>query len=112
MPEYTPEDEADSFDLKANETLRGKVEMILEAAAPHMMVQVLDEGRIARALYIEDHASDTITERDDNLKPREEYERRAGVRWDSGIAGSSHYQQYPRRARAVIAALEASNGDG
>jgi len=37
MPGYTPEDEADSFDLKANEVLRGKVEMILEAAAPHII---------------------------------------------------------------------------
>lgn len=41
MPEYTPEDEADSFDLKAHEVLRGKVEMILEAAAPHIIADHL-----------------------------------------------------------------------
>lgn len=44
MPEYTPEDEADSFDLKANEVLRGKAEVMLTAAAPFIAAQALEEA--------------------------------------------------------------------
>lgn len=44
MPEYTPEDEADSFEREANEQCRAKVERILEAAAPHMLRDAWDKG--------------------------------------------------------------------
>jgi len=63
-----------------------------------------DVNALARILYVEQHANDTITEHDSNRKPREEYERRAGVEWDSGRAGWSRYQLYPRLAAKVLAA--------
>ena len=44
MPEYTPDEEADSFDRETNDQCRAKVERILEAAAPYLMARAWDEG--------------------------------------------------------------------
>lgn len=49
MPEYTPEDEADSFDRETNDMCRAKVERILEAAAPHINAPVVTDAAVVAA---------------------------------------------------------------
>lgn len=60
---------------------------------------------VAKALYVNSHWTDAITEHDSKRRAREEYERRAAVRWDEGKAGWSRYQEFPRLAQAAINAL-------
>lgn len=46
MPEYTPDEEADSFERETNDQCRAKVERILEAAAPYMLARAWRAGCI------------------------------------------------------------------
>lgn len=66
----------------------------------------------ARAMYVSQHWSASITEPDQELKPKAHYNALAGAHWDSGHAGYSRYATYRSLAEVagpvIVAAAKAS----
>lgn len=60
---------------------------------------------VARALYVSENWSASITEPDQERKPKAHYNALAEAHWDSGFAGYSRYATYRSLAEVAVAAL-------
>lgn len=58
--------------------------------------------QVARLLYSTAHWADRIIEHDFERKSDVYYINKAGMHWDQGLAGHSHYQQFRAQADALL----------